>query len=311
MENSERNEFKYLVASERDHLWGITVTSVGFQRVDAFEAYPPADHPDGYYFNVSSGRVLDEYQLVYIVRGEGTLECNGKRYRLSAGRMFLIFPGQWHTYRPNRKTGWSAYWIGFRGHVVDQRVRDGFFSAQSPVFSVGISPLTVEVYRRAMSAAEEEDVNYQQMLAGAVALLMGIALNRGSWASAADNEARDKIARARIIMRDNLSDNISAQEVARQLHVSYSWFRSAFKRMTGMAPAQYMIELKLYRAMEMLSDRKMTIKEIAYALDFNSSRYFSSFFRKRTGYSPVEYRNRILPADSSGEPSGHPVKNQN
>ena len=77
------------------------------------------------------------------------------------------------------------------------------------------------------------------------------------------------------------------------MHVSYSWFRSAFRRQTGMAPSQYILELKLFRAMELLSDPAMTIKEIAYALDFSSARYFSGFSRKRMGCSPQEYRNRM------------------
>ena len=89
------------------------------------------------------------------------------------------------------------------------------------------------------------------------------------------------------MMIDNLSEPLSAQQIARRLNVSYSWFRSAFKRLTGMAPAHYLIELKLYRAMELLSENRMTVKEIAYALDFNSSRYFSSFFKKKDRPQPA------------------------
>ena len=64
MDKSDHSEFKYLVANESDHRWGITATSVGFQRVDPDEAYPSPIHPRGYYFDVVSGRVLDEYQLI-------------------------------------------------------------------------------------------------------------------------------------------------------------------------------------------------------------------------------------------------------
>lgn len=53
-----------------------------------------------------------------------------------------------------------------------------------------------------------------------------------------------------------------------------------FQAPDGHGSGQYLIELKLYRAMELLSESRMTVKEIAYALDFNSSRYFSSFFKK-------------------------------
>lgn len=89
---ADRSEFKYLVANDRDRLWGIVATSVGYQRVCPGEVYPPAGHPEGYRFNVSEGRVLDEYQLIYVVDGEGVLESGGRRYRLTPGVMFLSFP---------------------------------------------------------------------------------------------------------------------------------------------------------------------------------------------------------------------------
>ena len=44
MATKDQSEFKYLVANDRDRLWGITVTSVGFQRIDADEAYPPGPY---------------------------------------------------------------------------------------------------------------------------------------------------------------------------------------------------------------------------------------------------------------------------
>ena len=248
MDKSDHSEFKYLVANESDHRWGITATSVGFQRVDPDEAYPSPIHPRGYYFDVVSGRVLDEYQLIYVVDGEGTLRTESGSYRLTAGTMFLIFPGGWHTYRPSPETGWSAYWIGFRGRVIDDRVGGGFFSGKSPVFRIGLSPLAVDVYREALAVAGREDPCYQQVLCGAVSLLMGLALNRSRREKPSDGVVRDKIARAKLMMIDNLSEPLSAQQIARRLNVSYSWFRSAFKRLTGMAPAQYLIELKLYRA---------------------------------------------------------------
>ena len=58
---------------------------------------------------------------------------------------------------------------------------------------------------------------------------------------------------------------------------------------TAVVPVLWALPVS-YTHLELLSENRMTVKEIAYALDFNSSRYFSSFFKKRTGRSPLEYR---------------------
>ncbi len=41
-------------------------------------------------------------------------------------RLMVLFPGQWHTYRPLRQTGWTEYYIGFEGPMIDAIVDDAF-----------------------------------------------------------------------------------------------------------------------------------------------------------------------------------------
>lgn len=69
MENSIH--LKYLVISPTDLKWGITINSVGFQNIAAHTSYPPNNHPSRYLFSTDNGRVLNEYQLLYITRGGG------------------------------------------------------------------------------------------------------------------------------------------------------------------------------------------------------------------------------------------------
>ena len=42
--------------------------------------------------------------------------------------MFLLFPGEWHTYTPDKETGWNEYWIGFDGKIMENWEKNGFFS---------------------------------------------------------------------------------------------------------------------------------------------------------------------------------------
>ena len=64
-------DFKYLMVNEKDRKFGITVNTVGFQPVQPDTNYPSPDHPKSYYFKPSRGRVLSEYQLIYITKGKG------------------------------------------------------------------------------------------------------------------------------------------------------------------------------------------------------------------------------------------------
>ena len=62
---------RYMTISPTDEEWGIVVTTVGHQTIQAGGVYPPLQHPDNYTFRPQEGRVLNEYQLVYITRGQG------------------------------------------------------------------------------------------------------------------------------------------------------------------------------------------------------------------------------------------------
>ena len=97
---------KYMLASERDELWGLIITTVGYEEINPGDSYPTHGHADGYYFDVEKGRVLNEYQLLYIVEGEGVLHTRTVREaRLHEGDIFLLFPGEWHSYHPPHADG--------------------------------------------------------------------------------------------------------------------------------------------------------------------------------------------------------------
>jgi AraC-like DNA-binding protein len=103
----------------------------------------------------------------------------------------------------------------------------------------------------------------------------------------------DLINKARLRIRQELESDLTIQQVADELGVSYSNFRKLFKEYTGISPALYQQDLRLQRAKELLSTTDMSIKEIAYQLNFESPDYFSSKFRAKVGRKPSEFRNGI------------------
>lgn len=285
---------KYLLASERDALWGLTVSTVGYEEIAPGDPYPTRGHADGYYFNIEKGRVLNEYQLLYNPEGEGVFQsAHLPPTPIKAGDMFLLFPGEWHSYHPLPHTGWKSYWIGFRGKNMDDRVRAGFLSPEKPIYHVGYSSVIEELYRSAYQQAVEEAAYSQQVMAGLVNHLIGKMYSLERNIEFNKNQAQvDMINRARMLIRKALESNLTIQQVAEELGVSYSNFRKLFKEYTGLSPATYQQELRLLRAKELLSTTDMTVKEIAYRLNFESPDYFSAKFKAKMGCKPSEIMGR-------------------
>ncbi len=283
---------KYLLANERDAQWGLTVSTVGFEHIQPGDPYPTKGHADGYYFDCNKGRTLNEYQLLYNPEGEGIFQsAHVKPTRLMPGDMFLLFPGEWHTYHPNPEIGWKSYWIGFRGKNMDDRVRAGFLTPDSPIYHVGYSFTLEGLYKRAYEAAVEEAAYSQQLMAGIVNHLIGMMYSLERNRELSKNQQQvDMISRARMRIRESLESDLTIQQIAEELGVSYSNLRKLFKEHTGLSPATYQQELRLLRAKELLTTTELSIKEIAYRLNFESPDYFSAKFKAKMGLKPSEVR---------------------
>lgn len=282
---------KYLIASEQDISWGLTINTVGFQHIGENAPYPPQNHPLRYLFSTEKGRILEEYQLLYIVQGKGFFSSKEQKcVDIHEGQMFLLFPGEWHSYHPDKKTGWDEYWIGFNGLNMDKRVAGGFFKKQKPIYNVRIQDDIVQMYKHAIVVAKEQKTGYQQMLAGIVNLLLGYAYAYDRQSSFENLQVINQINKAKIIMAENLNTGITPEEVAARVQMSYSGFRRIFKQYTRFAPIQYMQELKINKSKELLTNTTMMVKEIAFEVGFNKTEYFYPTFKKRTGYTPDKYR---------------------
>jgi AraC-like DNA-binding protein len=285
-------DFKYLLVNEKDKKFGLTVNTVGFQPIAPNTDYPSTEHPKSYYFTPSSGRVLSEYQIVYVSKGKGIFSSNStKRTDISKGQIIFLFPGQWHTYCPLKTTGWNEYYIGFEGKIIDDIVADGFISPENQILDVGVNEDLVNLFSTAIKVAKEDKTAAQQNLAGIAFNILGTILSLAQNRNFESKESAQKIERAKVIMIENIHKNVDFKGISAKLGISYSLFRKAFKEYTGYAPAQYFLELKLRKAKELLAETNYSIKEISYELNFSSYEYFLSFFKKRVGVTPMDYRN--------------------
>jgi AraC-like DNA-binding protein len=294
MKHNTPQKLKYLVANADDDLWGLYATTIGFQSIAPDINYPPKHHPSSYWFNPSAGRVLYEYQLLYITRGEGVFEsASCKRVKISAGTIIFLYPEEWHSYRPSLQTGWDEYWIGFKGAAIDRLLQHNFFSKNNPKLNIGFNEQVVALFKQGIEIASFQKIAYQQLLAGITNLLLGHVFYAEKNNAFRDKDIIVQIEKARMLMRDNNHIELTPEKIAEMLNISYSWFRRVFKQYTGFSPVQYQMEIKIQKAKELLTSTTMPVKEISYELNFESISYFVTLFKTKTGFSPMNYRNSV------------------
>ena len=73
-----------------------------------------------------------------------------------------------------------------------------------------------------------------------------------------------------------------------------SSLQRAFNTHLGLSPKQYLLKLRMSRALELLADNKLSVKEIAFACGFKDEKYFSRAFKSKYGYPPSHIQNDMF-----------------
>lgn len=275
--------------------WGLVVSCVGYQFTEPGQAYPPAGHPASYSFLPSEGRILDEFQLIFFASGEGTFRSDTTgEHRIKGGNMVMLFPGERHSYFPDKDKGWEEYWIGFKGPNIDSRVSNGFFSPKNPIREINLEMThqILDIFSNAIHVARLMGQGYQQLLAGYVNMLLGYISFASTQARLGEASNTDDILRALIFIHNNYKRDLHPEHVSEHIGWSYSRFRKVFLQQTGTTPYQYIQEMRIKQSKHLLLNTRMALKEIAYEVGFGSPDYFSTAFRRIVGVSPLAFRKR-------------------
>jgi two-component system, response regulator YesN len=107
-----------------------------------------------------------------------------------------------------------------------------------------------------------------------------------------DSRSKTLIENAKRIIEKNFASQFGYKDVAREIFISPSYFMTLFKKETGLTFTDYLTEVRIKAAKDLLRTSEKTITEIAFDVGFNNSNYFSNTFKKAAGLSAKEYRNR-------------------
>ena len=286
---SPESRFRYLPVLAEQRQWGLFLTDCGYTVIDPGTPYPPCGHPDSYASNWEKGRMLDEYQVIYITRGRGTFETHlSGRHTIEAGDVFVLFPGVWHRYTPDPKTGWNEQWAGFNGELAKRLLREPFINRKKPVLRIGVDEALRQRFIALVNKVGQDPAGAPFSNAGEILVILGLIQERArSVGTKGRVSGIIREAQTHILM--NATAAIDFAHLASALGIGYSTFRHSFKQQTGISPAQFQNSIRISRAQDLLSSTDLSVSEIAAQTGFETVYYFSRHFKQKTGLTPKAY----------------------
>ena len=274
----------------------ISVLNAGYNDIEKFQHYPSKTHPSSYYFSWDTGRILSEYQIIYITRGEGIFESESSRILpVKAGSIIILYPNEWHRFKPDINSGWEEYWVGCHGILMDFIKQQAYISQKNPIIKIGKQQSIIMLFKEIVDTVKNEEEGFQLLASGATLHLLGMIqkINKQQTNNNLTASIDKLILQAISLIKDNLNINLRPEEISKGLLISYSLFRRHFKLQTGLSPKQYVLDLLMERAKELLADKSLNINQIALLLGFNNSFHFSKIFKTKVGLSPSEYKKTL------------------
>jgi AraC-like DNA-binding protein len=283
--------FDYL-PSQREKHWGLWVPGTGMRIVPPHSPYQVYEKNAPYQWGKEGkGRILNDFQFVYITEGRGLYWTHPKKsHRVDTGSIIVVMPGKWHNYYPLSETGWVEHWVSFSGNSTKTWLEKNLLSEKRLILQPGVNERLLVLFEELLNIAQTAPPYANQIQAGLAMQIIAHTFSLIQHRQDAVGEgAFSIIEKAKCHLHDHWNKEIDIKELAASFNVSYRHFRRLFKSSTGVAPQQYILNLKIIQAKKLL-EGPFTIKMIAYKTGFADPYHFSRLFKQKTGLSPSQWR---------------------
>lgn len=105
-----------------------------------------------------------------------------------------------------------------------------------------------------------------------------------------DNAEYNSVRQVIEYLQEHYNQDLTLDDVARKVHISPSHLSRLFKDELGMTIIDYLTDIRIAAAKQMLENSDLMVKEIAEKVGYQEASYFTRVFKKNTGVSPAEYR---------------------
>lgn len=260
---------------------GISVATCGYNDYTAKNFIPCSTIPR-----------IDNYFTIHLVtEGKGVFIVNEHCFNVKKGDFFFLLPGTTVSYFHDKNEPWKYYWINIDGPQISNYIS---MLNLSPTRAVIPCPSFKKI-KTDFEEILDPNFNLSASSFSAIALfykILSYSIDKEVSPPFADTGLLRRVQTVVEFNYHNPSFNVTS--IANKLFISHPYLCKKFKEQTGQTLVKYLVNYRLTKACELLSQRKYTNKELANSVGFNDEFHFMKAFKKKFGATIKEYQNNII-----------------
>lgn len=240
------------------------------------------------------------YVMHYILGGEGYIKTNEATYEVGPGNLFIFAPHSNVVYEPKKDNPWRYIWIEFNGSSVKTILDTTSYGPSNFIFKDSENEYLKKTFSEMihednLSTESSEATLIVSYIFKVLSFLAKCYPKNENMNITKKEETIKKIERYLYIHYNDT--NFSIGNVAKEFSFSQSYITRLFKSQTRITPIQYVDELRMKKAIELLNHHSLTIDQIAENIGYKNQFYFTKRFKRYYGVPPTKYKQKILEED--------------
>ena len=222
--------------------------------------------------------------LEYIMSGKGYLIVDGRIHELKANDVYLLEPGSDHEYYADKNDPFKKIWVNFKSDLFFNILKE-YGLMQTYVFH------DTDILTEMSKIIELEKVSvYNDNIYKAASKHLFDIFMKLAEKNQSDTQG-STIAQQILAELDKAIDSsVSIDDICNTLFISRSKMIREFKKHYDQTPHAYLLGRKIGFAKMLLQETSHSIKSISNHLGFSDEHSFANAFKRKTGYSPSQYR---------------------
>jgi len=245
---------------------------------------------DDTYFTERSG--LKNFLILYTVSGEGELIYRNSELTMNSNSCLMINCEEYHFYKTVKNAKWEFYYIHLNG-VCAKSYFDMLNGKEIELIELQKSSILKELMNEIFDLSRKSSELVDLKLSLCISRLLTYMLEeKQSVRKAQSTLHKDEIFRIREYIETEYSNEIDIDSLSKQINISKFYFIKIFKDLLGQTPYDYLTDIRINTSKKLLFDTDLSISEVSKAVGYHDNNNFIKLFKKRTGTTPLKFRNK-------------------